>query len=351
MQKLSVQFPTHFSSEIQIAGRTQSHKRHDRSPIRTDDLLDWNQKRYHCAMRPHLRPNVGVSNILLPSAHDPKQDLCRLHPNVFLKDFVPCPSMHNPLDKNEECLREISPVTSTSQDTTAATLQDCNHSREGHVNQAIQEMPKVVIYLNGMLVNNRFYDFSDPSNLELKSMLDRNEFDREILGINGKHADVLVESRSDYFVGDVSTTVDSKRNISKAIDNVKKLKIEGVRPLNPVRFKYVVGRGRVPMDGAFCSHGSIDSGQETRDAERAPTGMLGLPQEVRLGVSGEVKFKLICANRSTTVFASERMTIGSLVAYIKEKTGETVTLSRRGEVLDENELVQVLRNCMIDVIL
>lgn len=204
-------------------------------------------------------------------------------------------------------------------------------------------MPKITIYSNGILVNSRFYDFSDPSSLELKTMLERGEFDREALDLRGKTAEVMVVSRNDYYAG--SVTGDSKRSISSAIDNVKKLRIDGVHSPMPARFKYIVGRGKVPMD-ASSSHKDTKA-KNTEESQ----GMLCLPQEVHLGMPGTVKFKLVYENRTTTILAGERVTVGDLVSYIRERTGKTVTLSKRGELLDDNELVQALKNCMLDMIL
>lgn len=247
--------------------------------------------------------------------------------------------MHDLPEEDEKYLREIASKASTPLDTIIAMFRDCGYSREKlaqRISDTCAERPEIVVYLNGLLVNGRFYDFSDPSNLELKNMLDRGEFDREVLGMSGKSADVLVVTRGDYYVD--ASTADSKRNVSKTIDNVKRLKIEGVDSSNSVRFKYVVGKGKVPMEGAMADKQDL-------------TETLSLPQEIRLDTSEAVKFKLVYANRSTTVFANERMTIGDLIAHIRERTGKTVTLSRRGEVLDENELVQVLKSCMVDVVL
>lgn len=210
-------------------------------------------------------------------------------------------------------------------------------------NNAQHGMPKITVYTNGMLVNSRFYDFSEPSGFELKSMLDRGEFDREVLGTCGRTAEVVIESRSECYVG--CTTDDTKRSISSTIDNVKKLKIEDTSSLPmSVRFKYVIGRGKVPMD--------FPGGQENIEkGTNESQGVLGLPKEVCLGMPGTVRFKLVYATRTTTVLASEKVTVGDLVLYIREETGKAVALTRRGELLDSSELVLVLRNYMVDIIL
>ena len=53
---------------------------------------------------------------------------------------------------------------------------------------------EIVGYKNGLLVNNKFYDYSENDNMRLKKMLEKNEFDANILGVNDSRAEVVYKN-------------------------------------------------------------------------------------------------------------------------------------------------------------
>ncbi|EOB12822.1 hypothetical protein NBO_362g0007 [Nosema bombycis CQ1] len=87
---------------------------------------------------------------------------------------------------------------------------------------AVDSGPKqdvITGYSNGLLVNNKFYDYSDPNNLRLKEMLANNEFDRDILGHS--EADEKVEVIYKDFTNQEYKD-QKEKEIKKNYDNNKK---------------------------------------------------------------------------------------------------------------------------------
>ena len=144
---------------------------------------------------------------------------------------------------------------------------------------AVENTKKIVEYSDGILVQDMFHSYKDKKNLELKTMLERKEFDARLLG--GKDND------------HVSVVYVDKKH--ETYEKVEKPKIV------------------YPQVGE-----SLD-----------------LPETIVIE-EGDIKFKILTSDKRINVTMKEG-TIGDVIKWIEKKCGKRVALKSGNQVL-ENEL-------------
>ena len=178
---------------------------------------------------------------------------------------------------------------------------------------------RVVKYSDGLLVNGVFYDYSVPGNRALLDMLGRNEFDKDVLGLDCSEALITVEDRCEPF-----NMRDLKDNLSKDDHASKK-----------IRREEKTARGRI-INEEFGEIG------------------LNLPETVDLrgdGTDDSVVFKVLNRMKTTTFVVPGNMLVRDVVAYLHGITGLDLRLCMRGAVLDEGVRVTAIDRCLVEVIL
>lgn len=213
--------------------------------------------------------------------------------------------------------------TGCSRDEALEALKQTSYDIASAVERVKSAAPREICitkYTDGLLVDGTFYDYAVGRNRELLEMLERNEFDEEVLGLNSGTVDVIVEEKYEKYPYDL-------KEIKDQLDSGERHKrIKTQEKAQP--------RGRRPNE-------------EYKKTE------LSIPESVDL--TGQrpcstVKFKL-CNNKQVFSFiAPAEMFIGDLLQYLHEITGHSLRLSKRNEVLDEKESINVLDRCMVDII-
>lgn len=159
----------------------------------------------------------------------------------------------------------------------------------------------IVGYRNGLLVNEKFYDYSDPNNLRLKEMLKNNEFDRELLETSStkEEAEVIYKDCT-------SEDYNKKENTpkKKSYDENKK---------HVLNFE--------------------------NDFE------INCPDEIQLG-DGEIIFKVMIGNKRVTVKMSKNMSVEDFYSELKKYTPRNVILVKRGNPVDDKSSADNLKNSM-----
>lgn len=219
--------------------------------------------------------------------------------------------------------------------------------------ESIDELPKIVVFSNGMLLKDRFYSFDDRNNQELARMLEKNEFDRDtfenVFGISGRSADIVVERRSQDYdpmdMSDIRTNLEnqSKRRKFSAKDADSKLSC----------LKLVIGKGIVETSEINQINGDLQNQIEHNKNTLESTNNKEsdqLQKELIFGENPSIKFKLFYKNSEYTVKADSNLKIATVIYFFAEKYNSKVYLSMNDEILDENEQIGILKNTMVDVI-
>lgn len=242
-----------------------------------------------------------------------------------------------------EWLRRLSETSGVSYEKLYALYHECGYDKEMLVSSLKTElakppkeaMPKVIVFLNGMLVKNVFYDFEKQENGDLLGMLEKNEFDRDIFesafGHAGKYTDLVIERREETYTGALDMT-NLKRNIEKpnGCEVNKKRKTED-RKLD---------------EKARCSMGCTSDVQCTSvNVDEADS----MPEKITIGKPPSVKFKVIFKNKESTVFIDPSLKIVDIVAFFFIHYKLKVSIAMAGEILDEHESVLVLKNSMVEL--
>lgn len=170
---------------------------------------------------------------------------------------------------------------------------------------AVDSGPKqntIVGYKNGLLVNEKFYDYSDPNNLRLKEMLKNNEFDRDLLetSSNNDEAEVTYKdcTSEEYNKKETATK-------KKSYDENKK---------------------------------HVLNFEESLD--------INCPEEIQLAEDGEILFKVMIGSKRVTVRMSRAMTVQDFYKEIKKYSPRNVILVKRGTPVDDKSSADDLKKNM-----
>lgn len=203
--------------------------------------------------------------------------------------------------------------------------------------------PKITMYLNGIFIKDKFYDFSDKQNLALAEMLDKNEFDRDIFeskfGNAGQFAEVVIDRRDENYEKPMDMS-EIKRNLEKTMANnsTKRRKTDASdSKVDSEIFKYVIGKGKV-----LLSEKHTPLVPDTSDASK-------LPEYFTVGNNPTVTFKAVYKTREYTIVSDQSVLIKQIIEIFHINLGVRVYLSISGEVLDDNESVMALKGSMVDV--
>lgn len=170
-----------------------------------------------------------------------------------------------------------------------------------------QELPKIVIYFNGMLLKNKFYSFEVEENKKLLEMLEKNEFDKNIFesefGNSERYVDLIVERNNGYYD-------DQTDSICESIhfeDNKRRRKMEN----------------------------NINTEE--------------IPKSIILGANANINFKFIFKNEEYMMKVDSNLKIIDILNMFYIKYNIDVYLKLGEEILDSQESVIVLKNSMIEI--
>lgn len=177
---------------------------------------------------------------------------------------------------------------------------------------------KIAKYANGLLVEDRFYDYALRENRELLRMLERGEFDREVLGLDSDEAYVVMEEHDGAYPYDLHAMKDGLGATSQK--RVKADTQEGHR---------------------------LHAASHTEDLQ------LSLPETVDLTRPGceTVCFRLCSGLEISTFLVPDTVLIKDILDYLFAHTGRVLRLARQGRVLDGEGSVLTIRRCMVDAVL
>ncbi|EJW01783.1 hypothetical protein EDEG_00374 [Edhazardia aedis USNM 41457] len=161
---------------------------------------------------------------------------------------------------------------------------------------------KMIKFKNGVLIESEFFDFTKNKNNDLKEMLERNEFDANILGGNpGDKMEVIV--------------IDRTNEMYKIEDN----KDIQPKPLIPGR-----------------KLGTLSLAQ------------IELPKKLIIDEEGDILFKMLGGNNKTSVKIKSDRTIGDFIRLLKNNGVKTpVFLSSNNKRLDDNMCVSKIANSLV----
>ncbi|KAI4292781.1 hypothetical protein PAPHI01_2055 [Pancytospora philotis] len=171
----------------------------------------------------------------------------------------------------------------------------------------------IVKYRNGLLVGGRFYSYEAPRCRELLGMLNNKEFDKDLLGLAGDDAYVLIEDRDEIF--DCYVESDASPDTAEEGSN-KKFKVESSAP-------------------AYASDSNADAAV--------------LPETVSIHPDAEtsVVFKLLYNNRVTLCRVDGSLTVDAVLSYLFNLSGERLWLVKGDAVLDRSASVKSLDRCLV----
>ncbi|KAM0680399.1 hypothetical protein GINT2_001458 [Glugoides intestinalis] len=217
------------------------------------------------------------------------------------------------------------------------------HLKNTTVRQKDELSPKITIFLNGIFVKDKFYDFSDKSNVLLAEMLDKNEFDREIFeskfGNAGQFAEIVIDRRNENYENTMDMS-EIKRNLEKTVFSspTKRRKTnDSDSKVDTDVFKYVIGKGKV-----LISEKHVPVVSDISEASK-------LPAYFTVGNNPTVTFKLLYKSREYTIVSDPGILIKQISEIFNINLGVRVYFSISGKILDENESVLALKGSMCDV--
>jgi hypothetical protein len=153
--------------------------------------------------------------------------------------------------------------------------------RSGQYMRETEPRKHVTQYKNGILVEDKFYDFSVDDNMRLKKMLEKKTFDASILGEEGETAEVIYSEK-----------LDEEYNIPGSSPKAKRSDFVGVGKK--------LGKSR-------C----LD---------------IDIPDTIALAEDGDAIFKVIVGNRRTTVKMQGTRPVGEFLEYMRRYCNEDLKL-------------------------
>ncbi|KAM0677255.1 hypothetical protein BDAP_002116 [Binucleata daphniae] len=173
----------------------------------------------------------------------------------------------------------------------------------GQSGLAVQDnIKKIVLFRDGILAEDVFYSFNDRNNLRLQKMLEKGEFDAEILsGKPGDEVNVKFMSLKDV---NYSKMIDTSNNTCKKVDTAANKPAFEIAKIN-------------------C------------------------PDEFILDVDGDVFFKVFVGHKRVGVKMKKERKVSDLCAEIKKYSKTKFSLLKNNVKVDENETCEMLKNCLI----
>ncbi|KAF7684281.1 hypothetical protein TCON_0534 [Astathelohania contejeani] len=169
--------------------------------------------------------------------------------------------------------------------------------KSGQCVDAGPKRKKIILYKDGMLVMDRFYNYSKPENKKLKQMLDNKEFDRSILGDDGDYAEVeVVNKEKECYENKVTEDVSH------------------------------VGQGHV------LGYEGID---------------VLFPSMMIVDEDGDILFKILINGKRGTVKIKSGRTISDFLKYFKKYSTREFRIFNNGQLVDERCNVDVIKSTMV----
>lgn len=160
---------------------------------------------------------------------------------------------------------------------------------------------EIVGYKNGLLVNNKFYDYSENDNMRLKKMLEKNEFDANILGVNDSRAEVVYKNCEDEMYQN------KEKKKEKTWDESK---------------KHVL---------------NFDSKIE-----------ISCPDEIIMDKDGDITFKIFVDGRRIPVVMNNNMKVADLYHELKKYTKKNIVLMKGNKKVEfSDDITSLKRNMLI----
>jgi hypothetical protein len=230
-----------------------------------------------------------------------------------------------------------------------------------------ENLPKLTIFKNGILVKNRFLDFSNEENLNILRMLEKNEFDYDLFvdlfaqdesGLTNGNMENIVVERIDQFYSDVGQFNDGKMKTKRVptkneeIENIKRLKRMSLETNSNTRsiYKFVIGKGKVLLDEPNLDIIDGSNNLNVLNSSVILNGAIAPNNSIVLGLNPEIKFKLVLKNKEFSLLADQNLRISDVLCYFQSIFKIKFSILLAGEILDENESVMILKYSVGDLI-
>ncbi|WEL37931.1 hypothetical protein PFJ87_01g01860 [Encephalitozoon hellem] len=172
----------------------------------------------------------------------------------------------------------------------------------------VEESPQrksITQYKNGILVENKFYDFSVNDNIRLKEMLEKGTFDASLLGLHGDTAEVIY---------------------------TEKLEEE---------YKEETKAPKIDTKSAFVGEGRR-IGRSNRDIPHA-----NIEDTLEIAKDGDVLFKVMIGSKRVTVKMLRSQTIGDFFDYMERYYDFGLVLSTNGKEVPPSHSVEEIANKLV----
>ncbi|KAK6090486.1 hypothetical protein P3W45_000583 [Vairimorpha bombi] len=164
----------------------------------------------------------------------------------------------------------------------------------------------ITSYKNGLLVNGKFYDYSVNSNIRLKKMLENNEFDADVLGVDDTRAEVVFKDQEKEMYKEESEKAEEK---TKTYDASKKHVLKFGKPLN-----------------------------------------ISCPDQIIMDEDGNIKFKILVDTQRIIVKMNNKMKIDDFYKEFKKYTDKNVVLVKGDKKIDPNDDISVLKQTLFKIV-
>lgn len=172
----------------------------------------------------------------------------------------------------------------------------------------VEENPQrksITQYKNGILVEDKFYDFSVNDNIRLKNMLEKGTFDASLLGLHGDTAEVAYTEKLE----------EEYKEESKAPETDPKAAF--------------VGEGR-------------QLGSSNRDIPHT-----NIEDVLEIAKDGDVLFKVMIGSKRVTVKMLRSQTIGDFFNYMERYYDFGLVLSTNGKEVPPSHSVEEIGNKLV----
>lgn len=159
-------------------------------------------------------------------------------------------------------------------------------------------------YKNGILVEDKFYDFSVDNNIRFKAMLEERTFDASLLGLDGETAEVMYTEKLDEEYGEAAKT-------------------------RPEKGPSFVGEGRRLGD----------SQREIQSSE--------VPDMLEIAKDGDVLFKVMIGSKRVTVRMVSSQTVGDFFDFMEKYYDFGLILSSNGREVPPSHSVHEIANKLV----
>lgn len=223
---------------------------------------------------------------------------------------------------------------------TECLLLDKNENTKSEYNHCKKEITKtphkkIMLFLNGFVIENAFYSNSNSNNFMLYKMLSSGIINKEALevicGSLEQDTELTVQKFDVYFDESPIPIQKHSHEEAEAIEQMKRMKIE---MKEETRYIFVIGKGKISR---------LDHNSEKTSIK--------LPKEMYVGHETCYKFTLVYKSQSSTVYVSSNSKIRDVIDHLQTTLNATLGLMLSGEILDDQESASKLSKTMVDVII